>query len=131
MGVGMDTHPTGRHFNPELAAAHRNFSDAVNRNLIASEIEGGVHLRDLAPGAVLRIETRNRVYELTFLGGTQALLCGHPEYCPEPTKVEIQGCTWGGSMLKARYLGRGMQMEFEHPRYRRVLTSRIVEIRER
>jgi hypothetical protein len=36
---------------------HENFSDEVNRNLVQSEIEGGVRLQDLAPGSALRIRS--------------------------------------------------------------------------
>jgi hypothetical protein len=43
--------------------------------------------------------------------------------------VRILGSTWGGSMLKTKFLGFGMHLEFEHPVHRTVLTSRIVDIR--
>jgi len=109
--------------------ANPHFSDAVNRNIIQSEIEGGVYLRDLPPGSALSIQTRSRVYEMVVLGNGAALLSGHPEFCPEPTEVQIQGSTWGGSMLKAQYLGRGMHLEYMDPSLRRTITSRIVDIR--
>jgi hypothetical protein len=32
-------------------------------------------------------------------------------------------------MLKTKFLGFGMHLEFEHPVHRTVLTSRIVDIR--
>jgi len=108
---------------------HPNLSDAVNRNIIQSEVEGGVYLRDLPPGAVLAIQTRNRFYTLVSLGGEAALISGHPEFCPDPVEVRIQGSTWGGSMLKTKFVGRGMHLEFEHPVYHTVVTSRIVDIR--
>jgi len=45
--------------------------------------------------------------------------------------VKICGSNWGGSMLKASYLGRGMHLEFRHPAYRQpIITSRIREIRQ-
>ncbi len=34
-------------------------------------------------------------------------------------------------MLKMRFVGRGMRLEFQHPTYRRIVTSPIVEIRAR
>jgi hypothetical protein len=44
--------------------------------------------------------------------------------------VRIQGSTWGGAMLKHRFIGRGMHLEFSHPAYKGpILTSRIVDIR--
>ena len=65
------------------------------------------------------------------LGGGSALISGHPQYCPEPILVVIAGSTWGGSMLKRRFVGRGMHLEFHHPEYRTpIVTSSIQEIRE-
>jgi len=129
MWVAMEMHPTTGITNPVLFAASPHFSDGVNRNIIGSEIEGGVYLHDLSPGSSLSIETRNRVYELVILGDGAAMISGHPEFCLAPTKVQIHGSTWGGSLLKMKYVGRGMHLEFEHPQYRRIITSKIVDIR--
>jgi hypothetical protein len=115
--------------HPVLFDANPCFSDVVNGNIIRSEIEGGVYLRDLPPGSALSIQTRSRTYELVLLGNGAALISGHPEFCPEPTEVQIQGSTWGGSMLKAQFVGRGMHLEYEHPLLRRTRTSRILDIR--
>ena len=106
----------------------RHFSDAINHNIIASEIEGGVYLRHLAPGSELSVQTRNRVYKVVVLGDGAALISGHPEFCPEPAEVRIVGSTWGGCMLKQNFVGRGMHLEFEHPVYKTIVTSRIIEI---
>ena len=94
---------------------HPNLSDEVNRNMIRSEIEGGVFLDRLQLHSVLLIQTQHRCYTAVMLGGSQALISGHPEYCPEPTLVAIAGSTWGGSMLKRRFVGRGMHLEICHP----------------
>lgn len=110
---------------------HPNLSDEVNRNIIHSEVEGGVLLTALPPSTVLQIETQNHRYTAVILGGSEALLSGHPEFCPEPVVVAISGSTWGGSMLKQRFIGRGMHLEFCHPDYHTpIVTSRIEEIRE-
>ncbi len=114
-----------------ISAAHPNLSGIVNRNIIQSEVEGGVYLRDLPPGAVLAIETQNRFYTLVTLEDEAVLLSGHPEFCPEPVVVRIQGSTWGGSMLKAKFVGRGMRLEFVHPVHHTVITSRVVNIHAR
>jgi hypothetical protein len=111
---------------------HRNLSDEVNSNIVQSEIEGGVYLRDLPEESLLEVETRNRLYELIVRRDGEALISGHPQYCPEPVLVRIHGCNWGGSMLKSAYLGRGMHLEFRHPSYEGVVvTSPIVDIRVR
>ncbi len=121
---------------PELAdrsplAAHPNLADTVNRNLLRSEIEGGVALRDLAPETTLEVHTQNRVYRLVCRPDGEALISGHPEFCPAPVRVKIHGSNWGGSMLKLGYIGRGMHLEFRHPDYERpIVTSRIIDIRE-
>jgi len=104
-------------------------SDEVNRNIVQSEIEGGVHMDNLLEGAILEIETQNRWYRIENLGRGKALISGHPRFCPEPILVSIEGCTWGGSMIKVRFIGRGMHLEFRHPDYHTIVTSRIVEIR--
>jgi hypothetical protein len=109
---------------------HQNLSDQINGNIIRSEIEGGVYLRDLPDESTLEVATQNRRYTLVLRSDGNALISGHPEFCPEPVEVRIHGSNWGGSMLKAAYLGRGMHLEYRHPKYRGpIVTSPIVEIR--
>ncbi len=110
---------------------HPNLSAQINHNLVQSEIEGGVHLQQVPEGTVLIVRTRNHEYTVIHLGRGEALICGHPEFCPEPVSVRIAGSTWGGSMLKRRFIGRGMHLEFWDPATRRpILTSRILAIHE-
>jgi hypothetical protein len=94
---------------------HPNLADDVNHAIIQSEIEGGVFLHDLPPSTVLHIQTMHHCYTAVLLGGSDALISGHPEFCPDPVQVAIAGSTWGGSMLKLQYVGRGMHLEFRHP----------------
>ena len=115
--------------DPKPFMPHRNFSDEVNRNIVQSEIEGGVCLEDLSEGARLEVETQNRWYTILVGNGGKELIWGHPRYCPDPVAVRIAGSTWGGSMLKLRFIGRGMHLEFWHPIFRTIKTSRILEIR--
>jgi hypothetical protein len=115
---------------PTVFTPSPRLSDEINRNIIQSEIEGGVSMHNLPKGAVVEIETQNRVYTLVSCGEGEALLRGHPMFCPEPVRVSIHGSTWGGSMLKYRFIGRGMHLEFGHPEYvTPIVTSRIVDIR--
>jgi hypothetical protein len=114
-----------------LFAPHPNLGYEVNHNIVQSEIEGGVFLKDLPSATVLQIQTQHHCYTAVLLNGGSALISGHPQYCPQPVLVVIAGSTWGGSMLKRRYVGRGMHLEFRHPEYRTpIVTSRIKEIRE-
>jgi hypothetical protein len=78
---------------------------------------------------VLEVETQNHEYTIVTGRRGSELIWGHPQYCPDPVAVRIVGSTWGGSMLKARFLGRGMHLEFCHPSYRTIITSPIVDIR--
>lgn len=114
---------------PNLFRPHRNLSDEVNRNIVQSEVEGGVYLDELPRGAEIEVETQNRFYRIVNHGHGHALISGHPKFCPCPVLVKIHGSNWGGSMLKVRFIGRGMHLEFRHPEFRTVITSRILEIR--
>lgn len=114
-----------------MFSPHANLSDHVNRNIVGSEIEGGVFLKDLPAATVLQIQTQHHCYTALLLSDRSALISGHPQYCPQPVPVKIAGSTWGGSMLKMRFIGRGMRLEFYHPDYRTpIVTSAIQEIRE-
>ncbi|HLK46949.1 MAG TPA: hypothetical protein VKT49_02380 [Bryobacteraceae bacterium] len=115
---------------PKLFSPHPHWSDGVNRNIVQSEIEGGVYLRDLRPGAVLEIETMDWICTFVYCGDCEARVSGHPKFCPEPVQVYVAGSTWGGSMLKQFFIGRGMHLEFLHPLHQRILTSPVREIRE-
>jgi hypothetical protein len=106
-----------------------HLSDAVNRRIVQSEVEGGVHLGDLPAGAVLEVETENRSYTVEYRGLNQALISGHPVFCPQPTLVTINGSTWGGSMIKAGFIGRGMRLEFRPAECEPVTTSVVREVR--
>lgn len=109
---------------------HANLSDEINRRIVDSEIEGGVFLKDLPPSSVLQIQTMHHCYTAVLLGGSNALISGHPEFCPQPVQVTIAGSTWGSSMMKLRFVGRGMHLEFHHPGYRTsIVTSPIQAIR--
>jgi hypothetical protein len=114
---------------PGLFMPHPGFSDEVNRNIAQSEIEGGVHLDELSEGTVLEVETQHHLYTIVKHTSGRALISGHPSYCPHPVPVRIAGSTWGGSMLKLRFIGRGMHLEFCHPTYHTITTSLVVDIR--
>lgn len=117
--------------SPHLFQPQPNLSDEVNRNFVQSEMEGGVFLNDLPTATVLQIQTQHHCYTAVLLNDGSALISGHPQYCPQPVLVAIAGSTWGGSMLKRRFVGRGMHLEFCHPEYRTpIVTSPIQEIRE-
>jgi len=113
-----------------MFAPHQNLSDEINANIVQSEIEGGVDLRQLPPDSAIEVETQNRAYLIVMLRDCLAFISGHPQFCPEPVLVRIHGSNWGGSMIKTAYLGRGMHLEFRHPMYEgMIVTSAIQDIR--
>jgi len=110
---------------------HHHISHSINLALVLSRMEGGFYLPDLAPNHLLEVETANRIYVLMRLRDGAIAMWGHPRYCPRPVLVKISGSTWGGSMLKLGFIGRGMHMEFRHPSYSRpITTSTIRAVRE-
>ena len=109
---------------------HPNLGQGVNRNIVQSEIEGGVDLRRLPHGAVLEVLTQNRSYTIVNEGWGEVWISGHPEFCPSPVRARISGSTWGGSMIKEAYIGRGMRLEFRRSESQPITTSRVLEIRE-
>lgn len=115
---------------PQFSEPHPHLAASVHRNIIESEVLGGVYFNDVPAGTVLEVETENRSYRIVRQGLGQALISGHPQYCPEPILVHIHGSTWGGPMIKQDFIGRGMHLEFSQPELLTVTTSRIVEIRE-
>jgi hypothetical protein len=122
----MNMLPLAEPFRP-----HPNFDDAINRAICQSEIEGGVGLDELPLGAVLDVETSNNLYRIENRGDGEVLISGHPEICPTPVLVNFHGSTWGTPMLKVRFIGRDMRMEFHHPEWGIVRTSRVRDIQER
>jgi hypothetical protein len=110
---------------------HPNFDDAINRAICQSEMDGGVSLDELPIGAVLDVQTANTQYRVENRGDGEVLISGHPEICPTPVLVVFYGSTWGTPMLKVRFIGRDMKMEFFHPEKGIVRTSRVRDIHER
>jgi hypothetical protein len=95
-----------------------------------SELEEGLSLGDLKIGSMVEVKTRRRRYSLENYGNGQVLISGHPEYCPQPVLVTLNGSTWGGPALKMGFIGRGMFLEFRHPVYGVIRSSRIEAIRQ-
>ena len=118
-------------FQPNLFRPHQGLSDQINHNIVQSEIEGGVFLDALPEGVTIELRTENRHYRIFHRGRGDVLISGHPEFCPRPLRAYIHGSTWGGSMLKVGFIGRGMRLEFApaNGNHQVITTSRIMEIR--
>ena len=90
--------------DPSLYEVSPFFSDTINRNIVQSEVEGGVFFKDLRPGMALSIQTQTRVYELAIVSDNVALISGHPQICPEPVEVHLQLSLihiWGPDLFSA------------------------------
>ena len=117
---------------PEPYKPSPYLSDDINNNIAQSEIDGGAHLRDLDVGSTLKVQTKNTTYLLKRVqfGPAGFEISGHQKFCPTPTSAYVPGSTWGGSLIKMDFLGRGMHMEFHTEKEGRVVTSPIQEIEE-
>lgn len=109
---------------------HAGLSDEINRAIIQSEIEGGVFLDSLPRGALLEVETEYHRYQVRTFQKNRVLISGHPQFCPRPMRAVIHGSTWGGSMIKSGFIGRGMHLEFAGTKGQRITTSKVKEIRQ-
>jgi hypothetical protein len=116
---------------PQVEPSHSypNFDDDVDLAMSRFEAKGGVDLDELPVGAVLDVETENTRYHIENRGGGDILISGNRDICPEPVLVNFYGSIWGTSILKLRFIGRELRMEFWHPVRGIVWTSPVREIR--
>lgn len=110
---------------------HPNLADHILRAINASR--DGLQVDKLEEGTKLTVETMNSVYEIKILETDQPLSVeisggslrdGNVRY-EESVPVYFVGSTFGGSMLKMNWIGKGMCMEFADND--RVLTTSPVQ----
>lgn len=107
---------------------HPNWDDRINDNITRSETEGGAWLKDLVVGKRLSVVTRDRVF---VIERREDSLYISDQRDPVPVPVTIAGSTWGGSMLKMKFIGIGMFMEYRPATSARVLLStEILDVKE-
>jgi hypothetical protein len=94
-----------------LGKTFEHIDEGLASKIIESEIEGGMKIDDLPEGKTLVVKTLNTTYHIERRSDG-FYISGNPRFCPEPTPVRINGSTWGGSLIKNGFIGRGMQMEF-------------------
>jgi hypothetical protein len=74
----------------------------------------GLALEGLEPLSRLRVRTLNSTYQLTLLDPWEAkVLVQGGSYFAQPTEAIVSGSTFGGSLLKTRWIGCGMRMEIK------------------
>ncbi len=102
-------------------------------NFILSDIiSSSIHLSQLyknrlTPGDDIVLKTNNSVYYISVLGNGQYHVSGgwFDKNNLTPVKTTIQGCTWGGCIIKADIVAAcGLHLEFGN----NVTTSRIKKI---
>ena len=72
----------------------------------------GVDVRGLEPLTRLRVRTHNSLYRLTVLSpGESRVLIQGGQFFAEPVEASLGGSSYGGCMLKTRWIGLGMRME--------------------
>lgn len=103
----------------------------LNGDVEPRDLEGGIYLEELPEGVVLEVETNHHRYTIVNRTRGEALISGHPKYCPEPVAVRITGSLWDGLLLKAGFIGLGMRLAFQLPTQATITTSPIMQIRTR
>jgi hypothetical protein len=84
--------------------------------IIRQQNKGGLDISLLNRGTKLSIETKNSIYDfviiegcnITIMGGMNA--DGEIRY-PSPASAIFMGSTWGGSIIKANWIGEDMYMK--------------------
>lgn len=87
-----------------------------------------VRKRDLHSGDRVMVTTRNSLYKIWVLDAGVYRVSGgwFDLQCIAPQRMAINGCTWGGSVIKQDIIAAlGLRLEFGN----RVLTTRIRDIR--
>lgn len=93
-------------------------------------VEDGVYVDRLPAGTRLIVQTVHRQYFLETRGGYEALLSGHPQYCPDPVAVAVHGSSYETRVLLPGFIGPGVRLRFVHPSGRVIRTSRVRAVRE-
>ena len=108
---------------------HPNLSDQINANISQSEKDGGVDISKVMPGNLIAFRTRNTLYLLRREDDGSWMLKGNAVHCPNWIRCVPHGSTWGGSMIKAKFLGKGMQFECGLPPFKlspKILTTTAI-----
>lgn len=88
----------------------------------------GLFLRQLDPGTILEVETRNNTYTVIVHQDGNYMIWGHPDYCPQPILVTGLGSAYVTGYFREGYLNTGMRLNFPIDG-KRISTSSICSIR--
>lgn len=102
----------------------------ILKRIEEQEKQGGVKLDELKPGTKIWAQTFNSLYIIEVLENGRFMVNGGTRFTA-PQEVAIAGATWGGSMIKPKWLCINMAIEMEHPDPNRsiLLTSAVQSIK--
>lgn len=86
----------------------------------------GIYLRQLDPLTALVVRTRNSTYRLIVRDGTAVFVQGG-RFFPDMTAARINGSGFGGSLLKAGWIGVGFRVEI-FASGERIITTPVREL---
>jgi len=89
------------------------------------EKQHSVALDKLAIGTKIEAKTRNTLYKIEILPNGRVMVEGG-RYFLQPTETVIVGSTWGGSMIKSKWLEIGMHIEMPQCTTTAVETLKII-----
>ncbi|HTS27398.1 MAG TPA: hypothetical protein VMH81_16085 [Bryobacteraceae bacterium] len=88
-----------------------------------------IDCQSLPPGSLLEVETRNRHYQIEYLGAGAIRICGHPEYCPTPVPAQLRGSADKSGVIEPGLIGCGRYLQFLVDEHLPVTTSRVMKVR--
>jgi len=97
----------------------------VHRNKIREEIPEIIFRESLRFGDLIEVTTKNSTYMLFVVDNKNFLASGgwFGRKGRTPSRVQIPGCTWGGSAIKLDVVAvRGLCIEFQD----KAVTSRVL-----
>ena len=86
----------------------------------------GIALREVEPLTTIVVRTHNSCYRILITHDTTAIVRGGA-FFPEPTPARIDGCGFGGALLKVGWIGVGLRMEI-FSNGRRIVTSPVRDV---
>jgi hypothetical protein len=115
---------------------HTNLSDEVNRAIVEGELRGGVNLSDLRVGRKLFIYFRVGYYLLDHREDgfymSEHLFNGKFGFWAGSVPCVVTGSLFHrhGTMLKMKWVGRGMFLEFHLNDGPRLTSAEVLEVEE-
>lgn len=102
---------------------------SITEIIEAQEDKDGVDIDAIDVGTLLEVQTQNTLYKIRKVQNRVFEVQGG-KYFPSPIETQINGSTWGGSMLRIKWLGIDMYMEIivPGPKPKLITTSSINSI---